>query len=132
MPSSGPPPPGGDQNIGNRLVVLQSILISVATTLVALRLYVRARIVRGMGLDDFFLVLALVRISTYGSVGSATRTKVAVTRLAHLYFLHPCGRRWAGTAYILSLKTSNTKILQNCTHCPTNNHSCNGMLQVVY
>lgn len=62
MPSSNPPP-GGDQNIGNRLVILQSILISVATMLVALRLYVRARIVRGTGLDDFFLVLALVRKS---------------------------------------------------------------------
>lgn len=68
MPSSDPPPPGGDQNIGSRLVILQSILISVATTLVALRLYVRAQIVRGTGLDDFFLVLALVRRSAHTSM----------------------------------------------------------------
>ena len=70
MPARGPPP-GGDRNIGGRLVVLQSILISFATLLIALRLYVRSRIIRALGLDDFFIVLALVRKKTMETTSAA-------------------------------------------------------------
>lgn len=56
------PPPNGDQRIGVRLVAIGSVLIVPGTILVALRLYVRTRITRTLGLDDFFVVLSLVRI----------------------------------------------------------------------
>ena len=55
-------PPGGDQRIGGRLVVISSVLIVPGTILVALRLYVRTRITRTLGLDDVFLMLSLVSI----------------------------------------------------------------------
>lgn len=56
-----PPPPGGDQNHGNRIIILQSILLPLATALIVLRLYVRTRIIRALGLDDLSIVVALVR-----------------------------------------------------------------------
>ena len=67
MPT-GPPPPGGDQHIGYHLIVLRSFLIVPATIIIALRLYTRARITRSPGLDDFFIVLALVRGLGHGDM----------------------------------------------------------------
>lgn len=42
------------------LIYLQTVLIAIATALVVLRLYVRSKIIRNVGLDDFFIVFALV------------------------------------------------------------------------
>ena len=60
MANLGPVPPGGDVNRGGSIIALQAVTVSVAVILIALRLYVRARIVHALAWDDFFIVLALV------------------------------------------------------------------------
>lgn len=57
----GPPPPGGDQNRGDDIIITQFVLISIATILVGLRLWVRSRLTRKIGWDDILITLALVR-----------------------------------------------------------------------
>lgn len=59
----GLPPAGGDQHRGEQLTILQSVFLFVATVLILLRLYVRTRVVPSLGLDDVFILLALVRDS---------------------------------------------------------------------
>ena len=44
-------------------IVSYSVLLGLALILVFLRLYVRARILHALGWDDFFMVLALVRLT---------------------------------------------------------------------
>ena len=60
MADTGPVPIDGDVNRGGSVIALQAVTISVAVILIALRLYVRARIFRALAWDDFFIVLALV------------------------------------------------------------------------
>ena len=55
-----PPPPGGDQNRGSQIIIVHSILSGIGAILVLLRLYVRMFIVKKLGMDDYFIVLALV------------------------------------------------------------------------
>jgi hypothetical protein len=45
---------------GNSITVLSAIFISISVTFVALRLYVRLCIKKWFGLDDIFVILALV------------------------------------------------------------------------
>lgn len=40
--------------------IVEALFLAIATLLVSLRVYVRTMIVRGYGLDDTFMVLALV------------------------------------------------------------------------
>ena len=61
MPPIGPPPPDGDVLGGTPIIVIQSMFIAIATLIIAFRLYVRVKISHALGLDDFFIVFALVR-----------------------------------------------------------------------
>ena len=54
------PPADGDRRRGADIIATQFVLISIATTLVCLRLYVRAKMVRKIGWDDRLIILALV------------------------------------------------------------------------
>lgn len=53
-------PPGGDKSTGPELEAVIGLFTSIAFIFVNLRLYVRARIVKKLWWDDFFLVLGLV------------------------------------------------------------------------
>ena len=55
------PPPGGDDDIGYKLVAVAIATISVASVVVAIRLYVRIKLVRAVGWDDSLMLLSLVR-----------------------------------------------------------------------
>lgn len=53
-------PPGGDKNIGTEHKTINGLFLSIAFVLVTLRFYVRARMVKKLWWDDFFLLLGLV------------------------------------------------------------------------
>ena len=61
MPAVGPSPPDGDVLGGTPILIIQSMFITIATMLIAIRLYVRVKISHALGLDDFFIVFGLVR-----------------------------------------------------------------------
>jgi len=66
MPAYGQPPSDGNASKAGEFIAIVVVTISIATLLICLRIYVRARIVRALALDDLFIVLALV--STCNSV----------------------------------------------------------------
>jgi hypothetical protein len=47
---------------GPSVVIFNAVLISIVTLTVLLRLYVRASMLRWLGLDDVFIIAALVRL----------------------------------------------------------------------
>lgn len=53
-------PPGGDTSKGPELKLVYSLVLSIAISLVSLRLYVRACMVKKLWWDDFCLLLGLV------------------------------------------------------------------------
>ncbi len=63
-----PEPVDADRNGNTIIIVLQSVLVVIATTLVVARLYVRSVILKSVGLDDLFMVIALVSSATEGSM----------------------------------------------------------------
>ena len=63
MASPVSPPAGGDRNRGPALATTTISLDILATTFVLVRLYVRSRVVKQLGLDDFFIIMALVSIA---------------------------------------------------------------------
>ena len=58
--SLSPSPEGGDEDIGYKLVAVAVATISIASVIVAIRLYVRIKIARAVGWDDWFMLLSLV------------------------------------------------------------------------
>ncbi|CAL8584531.1 hypothetical protein XPA_010122 [Xanthoria parietina] len=80
----GPPPPGGDQNRGDDIIITQFVLISIATILVGLRLWVRSRLTRKIGWDDILITLALI-ITIIGSAFNVMMVREGFGR--HLYYL---------------------------------------------
>lgn len=54
-------PPEGDKNAGPKLEAVYGLWLFIAFILVNLRLYVRARILKKLWWDDFFLLLGVVR-----------------------------------------------------------------------
>ena len=60
----GPLPP--NQNRGPAVLGVDLTFAIVAVLLVCTRMYVRARIVKSIGLDDLFIVLATVRLVRSG------------------------------------------------------------------
>ena len=56
------PPPGGDEDRGNRLLIVGSIFATISTVTVLLRLITRAVIVRSLGLDELLIVLGAVSV----------------------------------------------------------------------
>lgn len=55
-----PEPLDADRNGNAALIVLQSVLLGIATALVVARLYVRSMILKSVGLDELFIIIALV------------------------------------------------------------------------
>lgn len=53
-------PPEGD-NTGPTQEAINGLFLSIACVLVSLRFYIRARIVKKLWWDDFFLLLGLLR-----------------------------------------------------------------------
>ncbi|KAL8782736.1 MAG: hypothetical protein Q9213_005160 [Squamulea squamosa] len=82
--SLGPPPPGGNQNRGEDIIITQFVLISIATILVSLRLWVRSRLTRKIGWDDILITLALI-ITINGSAFNCKMVSEGFGR--HLYYL---------------------------------------------
>ncbi|KAK2031362.1 hypothetical protein LX32DRAFT_671741 [Colletotrichum zoysiae] len=71
----------------NKQSTILGVVISFATLswiCVAFRMYVRTKMVRSLGWDDFFVVLSLLSITT-GSVGICVSTKFGLGR--HIYTL---------------------------------------------
>ena len=66
-----PPPPGVTANLKNPEslqrwdVLTQSVCLTVATTLVAIRVYTKARVLKSLGWDDYTAVVALAGLITY-------------------------------------------------------------------
>ena len=54
------PPPGGDQNRGYILIVVSSIFTVLASIAIALRIYIRIKLVPSMGSDDYTALVAWV------------------------------------------------------------------------
>ena len=55
---------------GPALIIVELLAVSISTICLGLRLYVRARIVRSVGWDDWLMVGATVRMySSYGYLG---------------------------------------------------------------
>jgi hypothetical protein len=46
---------------GNSLTVLNTVFIGIALVIVALRIYTRVFVVRFFGIDDAFIIIAVVR-----------------------------------------------------------------------
>ena len=64
-PSVSAPPPDGDRHRGFQEIAVHAILLGISTTLLLLRLYTRTVIVKKIGLDDYFIVIAVVRDTLY-------------------------------------------------------------------
>ena len=63
-----PEPVDADRKGNTAIIVLQSVLVGIATALVIARLYVRSRILKSVGLDELFIVIALVSSANAGSM----------------------------------------------------------------
>ena len=75
MASLESPPAGGDRNTGPALLTTIITFDVLATISVLVRLYVRSRVVKKIGLDDVFIVMSLVRVAHLlksGCLGSLT------------------------------------------------------------
>lgn len=53
-------PPGGDQNRGYIIIVVNSVLAALCSITIALRIYIRTRILDNIGPDDYTILVALV------------------------------------------------------------------------
>ena len=60
IPSVPPPPPDGDRNRADAVLITETVFVAISTVLVLLRFYVRYFIKRKVGLDDMFIVPGLV------------------------------------------------------------------------
>ena len=54
------PPSAGDQSKGWQVLLVHAILLGIGIILLFARLYVRAVIVRKVGIDDYFMILGVV------------------------------------------------------------------------
>lgn len=51
---------GDDANIGTTILAILGSLTGISAVFVAARIYVRVKLLRNLGLDDYLIVLALV------------------------------------------------------------------------
>ena len=58
--SSLDPPPGGDQNQGPKIIIVQWVLTALALIVVGGRIFGRFRITHNAGLDDLWIIIAMV------------------------------------------------------------------------
>ena len=61
-----PEPLDADRDGNGVIIVLQSVLLGIATALVVARLYVRSMILKSVGLDEIFIIIALVSSANTG------------------------------------------------------------------
>ena len=54
------PPPDGDQSRGYQITATHAVLLAVSVILLFARLFTRAYIKSGLGLDDLFITLGVV------------------------------------------------------------------------
>ena len=54
------PPPDGDQNRGYRIAATHTVLLAVSAVLLFARLFTRAFVKNGPGLDDLFIFVGAV------------------------------------------------------------------------
>lgn len=66
-----PEPVDADRKGNTAIIVLQSVLVIIATVLVVARLYVRSVILKSVGLDELFIVIALVSSANAGNMRTA-------------------------------------------------------------
>ena len=66
-----PEPVDADRKGNTAIIVLQSVLVVVATILVVARLYVRSVILKSVGLDELFIIIALVSSANAGNMRTA-------------------------------------------------------------
>ena len=64
MASQFTPPPDGDRNRGPAVLITQGITVGIATILVVLRIIVRSKVIKELGLDDLFIVGGMVGLSS--------------------------------------------------------------------
>lgn len=71
------PPPGGDEDRGPQFIVAAAVTTVAALIAVCLRTYVRIRIVRAVGIDDYMIIVSMVMLQTstycYGSFSNYAR-----------------------------------------------------------
>ncbi|KAL8801052.1 MAG: hypothetical protein Q9182_004744 [Xanthomendoza sp. 2 TL-2023] len=84
FPPLGTPPPDGDRHRGADIIVTQFVFTSIATVLVCLRLYVRAKITRKVGWDDILIAIALI-VTIPGTGFNIMMIREGFGR--HLYYL---------------------------------------------
>ncbi len=53
-------PPGGDQNQGPRILIVEWVLTALSLIAVGARIFGRFRITRNAGLDDLWIIIAVV------------------------------------------------------------------------
>lgn len=58
-------PAGGDQNLGPTINAVCWLFTTLATLAVGARIYGRARLTHNLGWDDFWIVVAMVRLSNF-------------------------------------------------------------------
>lgn len=60
-------PPDGDEDRGPQFIAAAAVTTAAALIAVCLRMYVRIRIVRAVGIDDYMIIVSMVmpRISTF-------------------------------------------------------------------
>lgn len=69
-------PPGNHLNPetrGNTLIIVNIVLMSLVTFVVFLRLYVRVYLLRWFGIDDLFIIIALVSRGESAQLDSKSR-----------------------------------------------------------
>ena len=76
MSERGPPPPDGDRDRGLAVIAVNVVPLGFAFALVCLRVWIRTRNVKDLGLDDCFIVLGMVRFHNDVGLASVERSKV--------------------------------------------------------
>lgn len=88
MDDSVPFPP--DVNRGGEILVVCGTLVGLSVAVVILRVWVRAKLVRLVGLDDYFMIAAtvrsLIRLVVEGAGQVWRRSKLRKTCLSRLRF----------------------------------------------
>ena len=92
--SSLSPPPGGDQNQGPKIMIVQWVMTAMALPIVGARIFGRFRITRNAGLDDLWIVIAMVTCFFMSSLlGIHLLTLDANKVLQHILHIHVHSRR---------------------------------------
>jgi hypothetical protein len=85
---------------GNALLVVNYAFCSLAIITVALRLYTRALIKRWFGLDDIFIILALVRVRFGASNSDSNSEQIFTIGLTAVVLLANQKYGWVRLGYV--------------------------------